>query len=65
MPKDLRKAIIRSTHSDKALKDAEDILFQDPLSKALVATTQAIDLVGGGVKTYVFSQVVHELFIDP
>ena len=50
MPSELRKAIIHSTESDQALKDAESILFKDPLFKALAGTTQAIDLIGGGVK---------------
>lgn len=53
MSNNLRKAIIESTHSDRALEDAEAILFQDPTFKALVGTTQAIDLIGGGVKAYV------------
>lgn len=50
MPKDLRKALIQSTESDDALKAAESILRQDPTFKALVGTTQAIDLINGGVK---------------
>jgi len=29
----------------------EKIMFQDNAFKSLVATTQAVDLIGGGVKT--------------
>ncbi|KAI0058987.1 carboxypeptidase S [Artomyces pyxidatus] len=51
MPARLRKAIKASPHSKKALRRAEKELFQDPAVKSLVGTTQAIDLVQGGVKT--------------
>ena len=51
LPKSVRKAIKKSTKSDKALREAEKALFKDVRFKALVGTTQAIDLIGGGVKT--------------
>lgn len=47
----LRKAIKASLHSDKALKKVEEELLQTKQFRALVGTTQAEDLVGGGVKT--------------
>ncbi|OBZ74012.1 Carboxypeptidase S [Grifola frondosa] len=47
----VRKAIKRSTKSDRALRTAEEALFADPVFKAFVGTTQAIDLIDGGVKT--------------
>lgn len=50
LPSSLRKALQNSITSDKALREAESILFQDPMFKALVQTTQAIDLIQGGVK---------------
>jgi Gly-Xaa carboxypeptidase len=56
MPGYLRKAIIQSTKSDSALKEAADILLQDNGFKSLVATTQAVDLIGGGVKMYAADQ---------
>ena len=51
LPKSVRKAIKKSVKSDKALKEAEKALFTNIGFKALVGTTQAIDLIGGGVKT--------------
>ncbi|KAF5388643.1 hypothetical protein D9757_004794 [Collybiopsis confluens] len=51
MPLDLRKAIVDSTRSKKALKHLGDILFTDPTNVALVGSTQAIDIVQGGVKS--------------
>ena len=47
----LRKAIKDSVHSDHALQAAEDILLRDKETKSFVGTTQAIDLIQGGVKT--------------
>ena len=47
---DLRKAILTSTESDKALEAVESMIFQDPLISSLVGTTRAVDIVGGGVK---------------
>jgi len=48
---DLRKAILASTKSDKALKTVESVIFRDPLINALVGTTRAVDVVGGGFKS--------------
>ncbi|CCM04782.1 uncharacterized protein FIBRA_06973 [Fibroporia radiculosa] len=47
----LREVIKKSATSDEALALAEKQLFQDPVFKALVSTTQAVDMVGGGVKS--------------
>ncbi|THH16988.1 hypothetical protein EUX98_g9209 [Antrodiella citrinella] len=47
----LRKYLKKAPKSDKALRHAEKILFEDRLFKALVQTTQAVDLIQGGVKT--------------
>jgi Gly-Xaa carboxypeptidase len=51
LPKGLRRAIKKSLHSDHHLKRAEDFLFETPAFKSLAGTTQAIDLIQGGVKT--------------
>ncbi|KAK7686392.1 hypothetical protein QCA50_010616 [Cerrena zonata] len=51
LPSDLRKALLAAEKSDTALRAAEKILFEDRMFKALVGTTQAIDLISGGVKT--------------
>ena len=49
-PKRLRKDILRSEFSDKALHSAEKRLFSNTGLKTIVSTTQAIDMVQGGVK---------------
>ena len=51
MPATLRKLIKRSVRCDKALHALEQALFRDPMLKSVVGTTQAIDLIQGGVKT--------------
>ncbi|KAH8093807.1 carboxypeptidase S [Cristinia sonorae] len=51
LPKPLREALQKAPTSDSALHEAEAILFKDKLFKALVGTTQAVDLIQGGVKT--------------
>ncbi|KAF8449022.1 hypothetical protein L210DRAFT_847620 [Boletus edulis BED1] len=50
VPDSLRKNIIDAEHSETALRSAEKELFRDAKIKSLVGTTQAIDLVHGGVK---------------
>ncbi|KAF9072250.1 carboxypeptidase S [Rhodocollybia butyracea] len=50
IPSDLRDTIVESAHSKKALKRLGDMIFTDPANAALVGTTQAIDLIQGGVK---------------
>jgi Gly-Xaa carboxypeptidase len=51
MSSELKDAILRSAKSDKALKAAEEILLQDRVYESLMGTTQAIDLIQGGVKS--------------
>jgi len=47
----LKEAILASTTSDNALKVVESAIFRDPLINALVGTTRAVDIIGGGVKS--------------
>ncbi|KAK0238696.1 hypothetical protein EDD85DRAFT_827812 [Armillaria nabsnona] len=49
--KRLRRAMEHSAHSDWALRALEKILFKEAFFKSLVETTQAIDLIHGGVKS--------------
>ncbi|KAI0367059.1 carboxypeptidase S [Pilatotrama ljubarskyi] len=51
VPHKLRKALKKAIKSDKALKEAQKELFKDSTFRAYVGTTQAIDLINGGVKT--------------
>ncbi|KAG0709350.1 hypothetical protein DFH29DRAFT_1027587 [Suillus ampliporus] len=46
----LKKHMLRAEHCDRALRAAEKELFEDRGFMSLVGTTQAIDLVEGGVK---------------
>ncbi|KAH7929100.1 carboxypeptidase S [Leucogyrophana mollusca] len=50
LPSALRKDILRAEHSDRALRAAEKKLFESRMLKSLAGTTQAIDLIQGGVK---------------
>lgn len=50
LPGSLRRDIIRAEHNDGALRRVERELFKNPKFKSLVGTTQAIDLIQGGVK---------------
>ena len=51
MDKKLRRTILRSIKSDKALKQLEEWVASDKTMRSLIGTTQAIDLIQGGVKT--------------
>ena len=46
----LREVIKKSISSDHALEQLQDFIANDPLMRSLITTTQAIDLIGGGVK---------------
>jgi Gly-Xaa carboxypeptidase len=50
VPDSQRKLIERSVKSDKALGELEKLYLQNPFIKAQIGTTQAVDLVQGGVK---------------
>ena len=51
LPRKLRKALKKADKSDRALKEAQKELFKSKPFHAMVGTTQAIDLIEGGVKT--------------
>lgn len=50
LPARLRALVKDSVHSDRALSKLEAELIRDPIYSALIGTTQAIDIVQGGVK---------------
>ncbi|KZV66012.1 carboxypeptidase S [Peniophora sp. CONT] len=51
LPHGLRRAVVASSHSDRALSKAQKILTAyDANFKSLIGTTQAIDLIQGGHK---------------
>ena len=47
----LRKTVLGSLKSDRALHKLEKLVATDRVLRASVGTTQAIDLIQGGVKT--------------
>lgn len=47
----MSRFIKESARSDAALREVESFVSKDVILRSLVGTTQAIDLVGGGVKT--------------
>jgi len=47
----VRKTILASVKSNKALRGVESMVSQDASMSALVRTTRAVDIVGGGVKS--------------
>ncbi|KAJ7636725.1 carboxypeptidase S [Roridomyces roridus] len=52
LPVDLKRVLLRAGHSEKARKEAERMLFSsDPAFRALAGTTQAVDVISGGVKS--------------
>ncbi|KAJ7511624.1 hypothetical protein B0H11DRAFT_709566 [Mycena galericulata] len=67
VPKALKKTIRRSAHSKRALHKLEDVLFtdggEDQLKsyRSLVGTTQAVDIVQGGVKANALPEQAYAL----
>jgi Gly-Xaa carboxypeptidase len=51
MSRHVRRLVKRSVHSDRALHALEKIVFKDPILKSLTGTTQAIDMIKGGIKS--------------
>jgi len=52
-PKDLREVILESIESDRALSRLEAAVLQNSELRALIGTTTAVDIIGGGVKVLV------------
>ena len=46
----VRKTILASIGSDRALKAVESMILNVPLINALIGTTRAVDIISGGVK---------------
>ncbi|KAJ7117493.1 carboxypeptidase S [Mycena epipterygia] len=51
MPRALKAAILHAETDPEARKAAGELLLQDRIFKALVSTTLAVDIIGGGVKS--------------
>lgn len=51
VPSNLRRTIKKSVYSDKALESLQSYVLKNKEFYSLVTTTQAIDLIGGGVKS--------------
>ncbi|KAF7977114.1 hypothetical protein HWV62_4719 [Athelia sp. TMB] len=50
LPSHVKKNFKKSATSNKALRKVEEFFFQIPAFKSLTGTTQAIDMIDGGVK---------------
>jgi Gly-Xaa carboxypeptidase len=51
IPRTLRRAVLHAPKSERARKQAEKLLLEDTMFRALVGTTLAVDMVSGGVKS--------------
>ncbi|KAJ7066750.1 hypothetical protein C8F01DRAFT_715736 [Mycena amicta] len=61
IPKGLKKLIKHSAHSKHALRKLEKVLFQENAFRALVGTTQAADIIHGGVKSNALPEQAYAL----
>lgn len=61
MPDELRKLIARSKTSDKALNALTNEVSKNRLFKSLAGTTQAIDIIHGGVKANALPEQAYAL----
>ncbi|KAJ7449583.1 hypothetical protein FB451DRAFT_748797 [Mycena latifolia] len=61
VPKALKKIIQRSSHSKGALRALEKVLFEDKMYRSLIGTTQAIDIIQGGVKSNALPEQAYAL----
>lgn len=65
IPERLKRAIKQSIDSDRALRKTEEIIFQDDEIRSAVGTTQAVDLVQGGVKANALPEKAYVPLILP
>jgi len=61
LPEELRKLILRSLDSDTALRKLTEILAKDRVIKSLLGTTQAIDIISGGIKSNALPEQAHAI----
>ncbi|KAF5362478.1 hypothetical protein D9756_002470 [Leucocoprinus leucothites] len=61
MPEDLRELILHSLTSDAALRKLTETLSKDRVLKSLLGTTQAIDLISGGIKSNALPEQAHAI----
>ena len=61
LPSKYRKLIKRAAHSDSALHALGKTLFKNRVYESLVGTTQAIDIIRGGVKANALPEKVTAL----
>ncbi|KAJ7825958.1 hypothetical protein B0H13DRAFT_2374668, partial [Mycena leptocephala] len=61
MPPTIKRIIVDSAQSDTALQTLEGILSKDRLYRSQIGTTQAIDVVSGGVKSNALPEQAHAI----
>jgi Gly-Xaa carboxypeptidase len=59
LPKQLKSAIVASADDDAALQQVEDVVFEQPSFRALAGTTQAVDIIQGGIKANALPEEVY------
>ncbi|KAJ7213809.1 hypothetical protein B0H12DRAFT_1032935 [Mycena haematopus] len=59
LPPAIKALIVDSAHSDTALRALEGVLSKDKLYRSQIATTQAVDVVTGGVKSNALPEEAH------
>jgi Gly-Xaa carboxypeptidase len=58
LPESTRKDLLASRRHNGALRRAERALLSDPTTRAMLGTTQAVDIVRGGVKINALPETV-------
>ncbi|KAF8216349.1 hypothetical protein K438DRAFT_1703174 [Mycena galopus ATCC 62051] len=61
IPKKLKHLVRRSARSKKALAKLRDVLIEDRQFRSLIGTTQAVDIVQGGVKSNALPEQAYAL----
>ncbi|KAJ7180527.1 hypothetical protein C8R46DRAFT_1210873 [Mycena filopes] len=59
--KELKRIIRHSAHSKRALRKLEKVLFEDKTYRSLIGTTQAADIIQGGVKSNALPEQAYAL----
>jgi len=61
LPEEFRNLILRSLNSDTALYELTGILAKDRVFRSLLGTTQAIDIISGGIKSNALPEQAHAI----
>ncbi|TRM63311.1 carboxypeptidase S [Schizophyllum amplum] len=62
LPEALRKTVKKAAKSDGALKELQDVLFQERAFQSVITTSQALDMISGGVKSNALPEEASAIF---